>query len=87
MPSPLTSATATESGCVPAAKVCCGWKVPSPLPSSTLTRYCCRDVGDDEVGLAVAVDVRHRHEYGQVPVAKFWRGWKVPLPLPSSTLT
>src|SRR5438128_2486728 len=37
LPSPLKSPTATEEGLVPVAKLCAGWKVPSPLPSSTDT--------------------------------------------------
>ena len=34
---------------------------PAPSCSAARSRCCCRVVGDDEVGLAVAVDVRHRH--------------------------
>ena len=61
-------------------------KVPSPLPSSTLTRVVA--VGGDEVGLAVAVEVRHGHRADrQSRLAKVCCGWKVPSPLPSSTLT
>src|SRR5437867_1462718 len=37
LPSPLKSAIATDQGVMPTAKVCAGWKVPSPLPSSTET--------------------------------------------------
>src|SRR5262249_42510361 len=36
-PSPLKPPTATETGKSPAAKWAGRWKVPSPLPSSTLT--------------------------------------------------
>src|SRR5262245_45522815 len=36
-PSPLTSATATETGSGPTVKDCCAWKEPSPLPNSTDT--------------------------------------------------
>src|SRR5207302_1723940 len=35
--SPLKSPTATEAGLVPAPKACGAWKVPSGLPSSTVT--------------------------------------------------
>ena len=63
LPSPLRSATATERGCSPTAKVAWGWKVPSPLPRSTLTRA--RPlVGDDDVGLAVAIEVGHDNGLG-----------------------
>ena len=37
MPSPLRSATATETAAVPVAKVSLVWKEPSRLPRSTLT--------------------------------------------------
>ena len=71
LPSPLTSATATGTGECPVAKVCWAAKAPwAPgvvVFSSTDTVLSCF-VGDDEVGLAVAVDVRHRHgEVGSDP--------------------
>ena len=45
-------------------------------------------VGRDQVGPAVAVDVRHRHRVqGPLPAAKRCWAWKVPSPLPSSTDT
>ena len=63
------------------------WKVPSPLPSSTLTVLVAL-VGGDEVGLAVAVEIRHRHRVRRyVPVGSGLRQLEVPSPLPSSTLT
>ena len=43
--------------------------MPSPLPSSTLTRAVAV-VGDDDVGLAIAVEVRHgQRRSGYVPTA------------------
>ncbi len=42
LPSPLTSATASAYGLVPATKFCAGWNVPLPLPRSTLTEELCR---------------------------------------------
>ena len=55
---------------MPVAKVCWAWKVPLPLPSSTLTRVAA-DVGDDQVGLAVAVDVAPRpRRPDSMPAAK-----------------
>ena len=61
------------------------WKVPSPLPSSTLTSW---PVGGREVELAVAVEVADREGAAG---RRRWRrseaGWNVPSPLPSSTLT
>ena len=62
-PSPLTSATTVWTGDWSVAKVCCAWKVPSPLFSRTLTAVVAV-VGGDDVGLAVAVDVRHRDRVG-----------------------
>src|SRR5438105_13157387 len=35
LPSPLKSPTAIDSGCVPTSRLVAGWKLPSPLPSST----------------------------------------------------
>ena len=37
MPSPFTSPKVTGRGPEPVRKVCWAWKVPSPLPKSTLT--------------------------------------------------
>ena len=48
---------------MPTAKVCWRLKVPSPLPSSTLTLLL-PSIGDDEVEFAVAVDVCHCHRDG-----------------------
>ena len=50
--------------------------MPLPLPSSTLTRVAAV-VGSDEVGLAVAVDVRHRHRIWSRAGGEGWRWlWK-----------
>ena len=63
LPSPLTSPTPPATDHVLSRESTCGWKVPLPLPSSTLTELSKAFVGD-QVGLAVAVEVRHRHEVG-----------------------
>ena len=62
------------------------WKVPSPLPSSTLTSL--------PAWLAVArsslpslLKSPTARDSGPVPVAEVRAGWNVPSPLPSSTLT
>ena len=66
MPSPVRSATATPAGpgearaLVGGVDLSAAWKVPLPLPSSHRDRVG-GVVGDDQVGDAVAVDVRHRH--------------------------
>ena len=85
LPSPLTSATATERGSS-------RWRRSAGLEGAVAVAqqhaHVAADVvGDDEVGLAVAVDVRHRHGRGFEPAAKVSGAWKVPSPLPSSTLT
>ena len=67
LPSPLTSATATETGRCrrrrSAGRRKGAWSPGARVFSSTLTVLLVV-VGDDEVGLAVAVDVRHRHGIG-----------------------
>ena len=68
------------------ANVCWAWKVPLPLPNSTLT-VLPRFIGHDDVGFAVAIHIAHHHRNGFNPQAIVCWVWNVPLPLPSSTLT
>ena len=75
LPSPLRSAVVTETGYAAGGEGLLGgevrrWSRPAPSCSAAPTPCCRAVVGDDEVGLAVAVDVRHRHGDGTLPVAK-----------------
>ena len=63
LPSPLTSATATERGCVPVA-IGGLWLEGAVAVAQEHAHAVARLVGDDHVGLAVAVDVGHRHGLG-----------------------
>src|SRR5262249_33108650 len=84
IPSPLKSATATETGLVPTGKFSAVLNVPSPLPSSTDT-------------LAESEFARTRSrtlsplksptatETGLMPAPKFTAALNVPSPLPKST--
>ena len=87
LPSPLTSPTATEAGAVPAVKLVAAPKVPSPLPSSTLTLLL-PALATTRSGLPSPLTSADRHG---LAIAYRWRSWlaapKVPSPLPSSTLT
>ena len=69
LPSPFTSAAATETGSAPAAKVCWAAKegvvAPGAVVFSSTDTVLELIVGDDEVGPAVAVDVRRRHGVGR----------------------
>ena len=90
LPSPLMSATATERGWMPVAKVVWAAKeaVVAPAPSCSAAPTPCRRVvvRDDQVGLAIAVDVRRRHEYGMLPVAKVCWGAKEGVATPGAVV-
>ena len=64
----VESATATERDWLPVAKVCWAAKegvvAPGAVVFSSTDTVAGAVVGDDEVGPAVAVDVRHRHGTG-----------------------
>src|SRR5271166_6300927 len=86
MPSPLKSATATDEGPLPVAYVCWFWKVPSPLPKSTLTVLSplfvtARSAKPSPLKSPTAMPS------GVLPTAYVCCGWKVPSPSPKSTLT
>ena len=74
------------NGLAPTAKVCWVWKVPLPLPSSTLT-VSLPLLATTMSGLPSPLTSATATENGLEPVAKVCWVWKVPLPLPSSTLT
>ena len=65
LPSPLTSAAVTEIGSVPVAKVCwvakLGVVAPGAVVLSSTETVLSSAIRHDQVGLAVAVDVRRRH--------------------------
>ena len=74
-PSPFRSAAVTESGTLPVAKVCWAAKegvvAPGAVVFSSTDTVFDAVVGDDEVGLAVAVHVRRPpRSAGSLPVAK-----------------
>ncbi len=90
-PSPLRSPTATHKGPRPVFKVCAGWNVPFPLPSSTAI-----EVALPPPKVATARSARPSRlksptttQLGLLPepTEKFRGAWNVPSPLPSSTET
>ena len=85
LPSPFTSPSVTENGPVPVAKVCRAWKVPSPLPKSTLA-LAEPPFAVMRSSLPSPFTSPSVTERGFTPVAKVCWFWKVPLPLPKSTL-
>ena len=85
-PSWLKSPIATKPGLVPAAKVNWLWKVPLPLPRSTLTLLSVALVTARSV-LPSPLISPAATEIGPAPVATVVGLWKVPLPLPSKMLT
>ena len=63
-PSPLSVGHRHRHGAMPVAKVCWVAKVGVVAPGAVVlssTETCCYDIRDDQVGFAVAVDVRRRH--------------------------
>jgi hypothetical protein len=84
LPSALKSPTATDVGLEPVLMPAGAWKVPSPLPSRTLT----------SPALAVARSMLPSplkspapSDWGLLPVAEVRGAAKVPSPVPRSTLT
>ena len=75
-----------RTGSVPVAKVCWFWKVPLPLPSSTLT-VLLLSLATTRSSLPSPFTSTNATDYGSAPVANVCWFWKVPLPLPNSKLT
>ena len=73
LPSPLKSATATEAGLVPTAIVD-GGREGAVAVAEEHAHGVAAVVGDGEVGLAVAVQVRHRDRAGPQPGGVVDRG-------------
>ena len=73
LPSPLTSAMVTETGWLPVAKVCWAAKLgvvaPGAVVLSRTETVLAAPIRDDQVGLAVAVDVGRRHRHRGAPAA------------------
>ena len=65
LPSPFKSAAVTEDGSLPVAKVCWAAKervvAPGAVVFSSTDTVLTPLIRDDQVGLAIAVDVRRRH--------------------------
>ena len=69
MPSPVRSATATENGCRPVAKVVLGREADALIVPAQVHQHAdgvAGRVGDDDVGPAVAGEVGHRQRIGLV---------------------
>src|SRR5271165_2792050 len=86
LPSRLKYPTATKLGLAPTPKGPAAWKVPSPLPSSTLT-LALPLFATATSSLPSPLKSPTATELGLWPAPGFVAAWKVPSPLPSSTLT
>ncbi len=85
-PSPLKSATTTESGKVPAPKFRAAWKLPSPFPNSTETLLE-RMLATAKSSTPSPLKSPTATEEGCSPAPKFRAAWKLPSPFPNNTET
>ena len=69
LPSPVTSATATESWVIAGGEGLLGLEGPVAVAQQHAYRITAV-IGHDDVGFAVAVQIANRHRSGPLPVAK-----------------